>query len=72
VIDPQLKIVRVRVPSLDLRQPWDVFGGLALGATVVLVGWMVLRHPLTALPAWLRRQPGLRAVFAERESFVQI
>jgi membrane-associated phospholipid phosphatase len=57
---------------IGAHYPWDVFGGLALGATVVLVGWMLLRHPLTALPAWLRRQPGLRAVFAERESFVQI
>lgn len=44
--------------------PWDVVGGLVLGAGVVLLGWLLLRVPLTALTRWLRRQPGLRAVFA--------
>ncbi len=48
-------------------------GGLALGAGVAALDWCLLRHPLTALialTAWLRRQPGLRAWFAERENSV--
>jgi membrane-associated phospholipid phosphatase len=45
--------------------PWDVLAGLALGAAVALLGWLVLRRPLTALSAWLRHQPGVRSVFAE-------
>jgi undecaprenyl-diphosphatase len=46
--------------------PWDVLGGMALGAAVALLGWALLRVPLTALTAWLRRLPGLRAIFEER------
>jgi len=56
---------------IGAHYPWDVLGGLALGVAVVLLGWLLLRHPLTGLTAWLRRQNGLRAVFAERESLVQ-
>src|SRR5689334_16944886 len=39
--------------------PWDVVAGLALGAAVAVLGWLVLRVPLTALTAWLRRQPAV-------------
>jgi undecaprenyl-diphosphatase len=56
---------------IGAHYPWDVLGGLAFGVAVVLLGWLLLRHPLTGLTAWLRRQNGLRAVFAERESLVQ-
>src|SRR5450759_2900732 len=56
---------------IGAHYPWDVLGGLALGTALVLLGWLLLRHPLTSLTAWLRRQTGLRAVFAERESLVQ-
>ncbi|NYG06701.1 undecaprenyl-diphosphatase [Phycicoccus badiiscoriae] len=45
--------------------PWDVLGGLAFGALVAVVGWLVLRVPLTALTAWVRRLPGVRTVFGE-------
>lgn len=45
--------------------PWDVVGGLLLGASVVLVGWAVLGGRLAALTRWLRPLPGLRAVFTE-------
>lgn len=45
--------------------PWDVVAGLALGAAVAGLGWLLLRVPLTALAAWLRTRPGLRTVFAE-------
>jgi membrane-associated phospholipid phosphatase len=45
--------------------PWDVVAGLAFGAAVVLVGWVVFRIPLTALAGWLRRQPGLRTAFGD-------
>lgn len=44
--------------------PWDVIGGLAFGAAVSLVGWLLLRVPLVALTGWLRTRPGLRSVFA--------
>lgn len=43
--------------------PWDVVAGLAFGASVSLLGWALLRVPLTALTRWLRDRPGLRAVF---------
>lgn len=43
--------------------PWDVVAGLAFGALVVIVGWLLLRRPLTAATAWLRRQPGVRSAF---------
>ena len=56
---------------IGAHYPWDVLGGLALGTALVLLSWLMLRQPLTSLTAWLRRQPGLRAVFAERESQVQ-
>lgn len=44
--------------------PWDVLAGLLLGSMVAIVGWLLLRVPLIALAGWLRRQPGLRAIFA--------
>jgi membrane-associated phospholipid phosphatase len=47
--------------------PWDVVGGLAFGATVVLFGWLVLARPLTALTRWLRRQRAFSSFFAERQ-----
>ena len=43
--------------------PWDVAAGLVLGALVALVGWMLLRVPVTVVTGWLRRQPGLRQAF---------
>jgi undecaprenyl-diphosphatase len=52
---------------IGAHYPWDVLGGLVFGAAVALVGWSLLRRPLTALTAWLRRQPGLTGFFAERE-----
>lgn len=45
--------------------PWDVLGGLAFGALIALVGWLLLRKPLTAPTRRLRRLPGLRTAFAE-------
>jgi membrane-associated phospholipid phosphatase len=44
--------------------PWDVIAGSALGATVTLIGWVVLRSPLTVATVWLRHRPGLRIMFA--------
>jgi membrane-associated phospholipid phosphatase len=43
--------------------PWDVVGGLLLGATVGLLGWVLLHRPLIAITGWLRRQPGVRRAF---------
>jgi len=30
---------------------------------VAVVGWFLLRRPLVAVTAWLRRQPGVRTAF---------
>jgi membrane-associated phospholipid phosphatase len=57
---------------IGAHYPWDVLGGLILGGAVVLLGWLLLRHPLTNLTTWLRRQPGLRAVFPDPENLAQI
>ena len=43
--------------------PWDVVAGLAFGVLVAVVGWFLLRRPLIAVTAWLRRQPGVRSAF---------
>ena len=45
---------------------------LALGAAVALLGWPLLAAPLTALSAWLRRQPLLRATFPERANHFEL
>jgi undecaprenyl-diphosphatase len=50
---------------IGAHYPWDVLAGLALGASVTLLGWLLLRHPLTASTSWLRRQRGLKGFFAE-------
>jgi undecaprenyl-diphosphatase len=55
---------------IGAHYPWDVLGGLAFGAVVVLLGWVLLGRPLTSLTARLRCQHGLRAVFAERHGSV--
>jgi len=43
--------------------PWDVVAGLAFGALVAILGWFLLRRPLTAATGWLREQPAVRSVF---------
>lgn len=43
--------------------PWDVVAGLVFGALVAVVPWLLLRPVLVPVTGWLRRQPGLRAVF---------
>ena len=43
--------------------PWDVVAGLAFGALVAVVGWFLLRTPLTSVTRWLRERPGVRAAF---------
>jgi membrane-associated phospholipid phosphatase len=44
--------------------PHDVLAGLALGAGVVLVGWLLVSRPLTRLVEWLSGTP-LRPVFVD-------
>ena len=51
---------------IGAHYPWDVLGGLAFGASVTLLGWLLLRHPLTAWTTWLRHQPGLKGFFADK------
>ena len=55
---------------IGAHYPWDVLGGLAFGATVTLLGWVLLARPLTTLTRWLRRKPGLRVVFAQHQNVV--
>jgi undecaprenyl-diphosphatase len=62
-----MAVARVYIAA---HYPWDVLAGLAFGASVALLGWLLLRRPLTALTGWLRRQPGFSGFFAERESSV--
>lgn len=45
--------------------PWDVVGGLLFGASVALVGWLMLHAPLAELTRWLRTLPGLRRAFED-------
>jgi membrane-associated phospholipid phosphatase len=48
---------------IGAHYPWDVLGGLAFGAGITLVGWVVLRRPLTMLVEALRDRPVLRPLF---------
>ena len=50
---------------VGVHYPGDVVAGLALGAAVAVVGWLVLRRPLTALVARLRTTP-LRPLLVSR------
>jgi membrane-associated phospholipid phosphatase len=50
--------------------PWDVVAGLAFGALVALLGWFLLRTPLTAVTGWLRQQPAVRSAFGRTEPSV--
>ena len=45
--------------------PWDVVGGLLLGAAVSLRGWALLHRLLTAITGHLRRAPGVRQAFPD-------
>jgi membrane-associated phospholipid phosphatase len=48
--------------------PWDVLAGLAFGALVAVLGWLLLRRPLIAVTAWLRKQPWVGGAFAPTTS----
>jgi undecaprenyl-diphosphatase len=39
--------------------PGDVLAGLVIGAAVAIIGWSLVRVPLTRAAAWLRDQPRL-------------
>jgi membrane-associated phospholipid phosphatase len=43
--------------------PWDVVVGLLFGASVALLGWVLLRGLLAVVTGWLRALPGLRRAF---------
>lgn len=42
---------------IGAHYPQDVAAGFALGAAVALIGWVIVRIPLTALVTWLCRTP---------------
>lgn len=46
--------------------PLDVVAGLLLGGGVCAAGWLALRWLLVPVAAWLRRLPGVEAVFGTR------
>lgn len=48
---------------IGAHYPWDVLAGLLFGATVAVIGWLLLRRPLIALTDWLRHRPLLRTAF---------
>lgn len=48
---------------VGVHYPWDVAAGLVFGALVALLGWTLLRVPLTTVTGWLRDRPGLRQTF---------
>jgi undecaprenyl-diphosphatase len=50
---------------VGVHYPGDVLAGLAVGGLVALLGWLVVRRPLTALVARLRRTP-LRPLLVSR------
>jgi membrane-associated phospholipid phosphatase len=45
--------------------PWDVVGGLLLGAAVSLLGWALLHRLLTSISGHLRHAPGVRQAFPD-------
>jgi membrane-associated phospholipid phosphatase len=44
--------------------PWDVVAGLAVGAVIALLGWVLLATPLTAITGRVRRLPVVRRGFS--------
>ncbi len=46
--------------------PGDVLAGLAIGAAVVILGWLLLRVPLTRAAAWSRDQPRLQPLLVAK------
>ena len=47
--------------------PWDVIAGLLLGSAVSLLGWLLIRVPLTHVAQWLRERGGLgRTLVSDR------
>ena len=52
---------------IGAHYPWDVIAGVAVGATVTVLGWLLLARTLTGLTGWLRMRPGIRNVFSEAD-----
>ncbi len=46
--------------------PGDVLAGLAIGAAVTILGWLLLRVPLTRAAAWSRDQPRLQPLLVAK------
>jgi undecaprenyl-diphosphatase len=46
--------------------PGDVLAGLIIGAAVAIIGWLLLRVPLTRAAAWLRSQRRLQPVLVAK------
>ncbi|HET7388488.1 MAG TPA: hypothetical protein VFJ19_17680 [Nocardioidaceae bacterium] len=50
--------------AVGLNQPLVHVAGLLLGVVVVILGWLLLRDPLTAITEWSRRIKPFSALFA--------
>lgn len=59
-----MAVARVYVAA---HYPWDVLAVLLLGAGAAGL-WLLLRVPLISWSTWLRRQPGLHALFSPQGS----
>lgn len=46
--------------------PGDVLAGLLLGVAVAILGWLLVRVPLTRTAAWLRDQPRLNPLLVAK------
>ncbi len=46
--------------------PGDVLAGLLIGATVAILGWLLLRVPLTRAATWSRDQPRLQPLLVAK------
>jgi membrane-associated phospholipid phosphatase len=52
--------------------PGDVLAGLVIGAAVAVLGWLLVRVPLTRAAAWLRDQPRLQPLLVAKTGHTDI
>jgi membrane-associated phospholipid phosphatase len=52
--------------------PGDVLAGLVIGAAVAILGWFLVRVPLTRAAAWLRDQPRLEPLLVAKSRRMEV